>query len=90
MRCNESPERRAGMQFTVVHLQSVLALAKKLLTKDILTFLDEEAQQVSFTHDYFLFYLHLLHIIPIDFAIIFRCTVPAKYIFSRIVHSARR
>lgn len=47
MRCNESPERRAGMQFTVVHLQSVLALAKKLLTKEILTFLDEEAQQVS-------------------------------------------
>ncbi|XP_012059018.1 PREDICTED: phosphatidylinositol 4-kinase alpha [Atta cephalotes] len=46
MRCNESPERRAGMQFTVVHLQSVLALAKKLLTKEILTFLDEEAQQV--------------------------------------------
>lgn len=47
MRCNESPERRAGMQFNVVHLQSVLALAKKLLTKEILTFLDEEAQQVS-------------------------------------------
>ncbi|XP_076762003.1 phosphatidylinositol 4-kinase III alpha isoform X5 [Xylocopa sonorina] len=46
MRCNESPERRAGMQFNVVHLQSVLALAKKLLTKEILTFLDEEAQQV--------------------------------------------
>jgi len=46
MRCNESPERRAGMQFTVVHLQSVLALAKKLLTKEILTFLDEEAQHV--------------------------------------------
>lgn len=49
MRCNESPERRAGMHFSVVHLQSVLALAKKLLTKEILTFLDEEAQQVSFT-----------------------------------------
>jgi len=48
MRCNESPERRAGMQFTVVHLQSVLALAKKLLTKEILTFLDEEAQHVRY------------------------------------------
>ncbi|XP_053985852.1 phosphatidylinositol 4-kinase alpha isoform X1 [Hylaeus volcanicus] len=46
MRCNESPERRAGMQFSVVHLQSVLALAKKLLTKEILTFLDEEANQI--------------------------------------------
>lgn len=48
MRCNESPERRAAMQFNVVHLQSVLALAKKLLTKEILMFLDEETQQVSF------------------------------------------
>lgn len=55
MRCNESPERRAGMQFTVVHLQSVLALAKKLLTKEILTFLDEEAQQVNYLYyrDYY-------------------------------------
>lgn len=47
MRCNESPERRAAaFQFSVVHLQTVLALAKKLLTKEILTFLDEEAQEV--------------------------------------------
>ncbi|XP_012288489.1 phosphatidylinositol 4-kinase alpha [Orussus abietinus] len=46
MRCNESPERRTGLQFSVLHLQSVLALAKKLLTKDVLKFLDEEAQQV--------------------------------------------
>ncbi|XP_015600220.1 phosphatidylinositol 4-kinase alpha isoform X2 [Cephus cinctus] len=46
MRCNESPERRAGLQFSVVHLQSILALAKKLLTKETLAFLDEEAEQV--------------------------------------------
>lgn len=48
MRCNESPEKRTGLLFGIVHLQSVLALAKKLLTKDTLDFLDEEAQQVSF------------------------------------------
>ncbi|CAD6207905.1 GSCOCG00003162001-RA-CDS [Cotesia congregata] len=46
MRCNESPEKRTGLLFGIVHLQSVLALAKKLLTKDTLDFLDEEAQQV--------------------------------------------
>ncbi|XP_023247195.1 phosphatidylinositol 4-kinase alpha isoform X2 [Copidosoma floridanum] len=45
MRCNETTGR-AGLQFSVVHLQSVLSLAKKLLTKETLTFLDEEAQQV--------------------------------------------
>lgn len=46
MRFNESPEKRATLQFSIVHLQSVLALAKKLLTKEMLTFLDDEAQQV--------------------------------------------
>lgn len=46
MRCNESPVKKAGLQFSVVHLQSVLAKAKKLLTKEMLEFLDEEAQEV--------------------------------------------
>ncbi|XP_015519648.1 phosphatidylinositol 4-kinase alpha isoform X1 [Neodiprion lecontei] len=46
MRFTESPEKRATLQLSIVHLQSVLALAKKLLTKDVLTFLDEEAQQI--------------------------------------------
>lgn len=46
MRCNESTQGKMGLQFSVVHLQSVLALAKKLLTKETLSFLDEEAQQV--------------------------------------------
>lgn len=49
MRCNESPEKRMGLQFSIVHLQTVLALAKKLLTKETLAFLDEEAQQVRTT-----------------------------------------
>ncbi|KAK0072236.1 hypothetical protein PV325_011661, partial [Microctonus aethiopoides] len=49
MRCNENPDKRPGMLFSIIHLQSVLALAKKLLTKDILAFLDEESQQVYFS-----------------------------------------
>ncbi|XP_011307555.1 phosphatidylinositol 4-kinase alpha isoform X2 [Fopius arisanus] len=49
MRCNESPEKRTGLLFSIVHLQSVLALAKKLLTKDTLAFLDDEAQQIYFS-----------------------------------------
>lgn len=46
IRQNESLYTRANLQLSIVHLQSVLALAKKLLMKDTLTFLDEEAQQV--------------------------------------------
>lgn len=44
--CNEESECKTGLQFSVVHLQSILALAKKLLTKETLSFLDEEAHQV--------------------------------------------
>lgn len=47
IRQNESLYTRANLQLSIVHLQSVLALAKKLLMKDTLTFLDEEAQQVT-------------------------------------------
>ncbi|CAG2062544.1 unnamed protein product, partial [Timema podura] len=56
MRFAESPEKRAYLQFSIVHLQvnlsineagrSILALAKKLLTKDMLNFLDEQALDV--------------------------------------------
>ncbi|XP_023707312.1 phosphatidylinositol 4-kinase alpha isoform X2 [Cryptotermes secundus] len=46
MRFAESPEKRAILQFSIVHLQSVLALAKKLLTKEMLTFLDDQANDV--------------------------------------------
>lgn len=48
IRQNESPYTRTNLQLSIVHLQSVLALAKKLLMKDTLAFLDEEAQQVIF------------------------------------------
>ena len=47
---NENCLGKINLQFNVIHLQSVLALAKKLLTKETLCFLDEEAQQVTFLH----------------------------------------
>lgn len=53
VRQSESPDRKSSLQFSVVHLQSVLALAKKLLTKDTLAFLDEEAQLVTIFNLYF-------------------------------------
>ena len=53
VRQSESPDRKSSLQFSVVHLQSVLALAKKLLTKDTLAFLDDEAQLVIIFNSYF-------------------------------------
>lgn len=46
MRFSESPEKRINVQFLVAYLQSILTLAKKLLTKDLLAFLDEEAEDI--------------------------------------------
>lgn len=46
MRFSESPERRINVQFYVTYLQSILSLAKKILTKDLLAFLDEEAEDI--------------------------------------------
>ncbi|XP_069357061.1 phosphatidylinositol 4-kinase alpha [Maniola hyperantus] len=46
MRYSESPEKRISVQFYVTYLQSILSLAKKLLTKDLLAFLDEEAEDI--------------------------------------------
>ncbi|XP_053617223.1 phosphatidylinositol 4-kinase alpha isoform X3 [Plodia interpunctella] len=46
MRFSESPEKRINVQFYVTYLQSILSLAKELLTKDLLAFLDEEAEDI--------------------------------------------
>lgn len=42
----ESPEKRANLQFPLMHLQTILAVAKKLLVKDLLNYLDEEAEDI--------------------------------------------
>lgn len=88
MRCNESPERRAGMQFNVVHLQSVLALAKKLLTKEILTFLDEEAQQVC--HITLQYSFSLCACIYFNNFVLSRCTTLDRCKYFLTVRSTRR
>ncbi|XP_063368926.1 phosphatidylinositol 4-kinase alpha isoform X2 [Cydia amplana] len=46
MRFSESPERRINVQFYVRYLQNILSYAKKLLTKELLAFLDEEADDI--------------------------------------------
>lgn len=46
MRFPESPEKRIGVPFYVTYLQSILSLAKKLLTRDLLAFLDEEVEDI--------------------------------------------
>lgn len=46
MRFSESPEKKALLLFPINHLQSILALAKKLLTKDMLAYLDEQSLDV--------------------------------------------
>lgn len=46
MRFSESPEKRINVQFYVTYLQSILSIAKRLLVKKLLAFLDEEAEDV--------------------------------------------
>lgn len=46
MRFSESPEKRINVQFQVTYLQTILSLAKKVLTKDLLAFLDEEVEDI--------------------------------------------
>lgn len=46
MRFSESPEKKAQLLFPIAHLQAILALAKKLLTKEMLMYLDEQAQEI--------------------------------------------
>ncbi|KAG8229861.1 hypothetical protein J437_LFUL009136, partial [Ladona fulva] len=46
MRFSDSSENRINQQYSIVHLQSILAVAKKILTKDMLTFLNEQAAEV--------------------------------------------
>lgn len=46
MRFYETPQRRPEIQFSIQHLQTIFAIAKKLLTKETLEHLDEQAADV--------------------------------------------
>lgn len=46
MRFAESLEKKAYLLFSLSHLQAILALAKKILTKDLLHYLDEQSADV--------------------------------------------
>lgn len=49
MRFYETPEKKPRIQFSIQHLQTVFSIAKKLLTKEILEHLDEQANEVYLT-----------------------------------------
>lgn len=46
MRFYETPQRRPEIQFSIQHLQTIFAIAKKLLTRETLAHLDEQAADV--------------------------------------------
>lgn len=46
MRFYEIPQRQPDIQFSIQHLQTIFAIAKKLLTKETLEHLDEQAADV--------------------------------------------
>lgn len=45
MRFYETPEKKLKIQFKIQYLQSVFAIAKKLLTEETLAHLDEQAKE---------------------------------------------
>lgn len=50
MRTYDTPEKRSKIQFTTRHLQEIFAIAKKLLTKEFLEHLDEQASDIFALH----------------------------------------
>nr|XP_029724206.1 phosphatidylinositol 4-kinase alpha isoform X2 [Aedes albopictus] len=50
MRFCDSPEKKNRLQFPINHLQAIFALAKKLLTKETLEHLDEQAGDIYSLH----------------------------------------
>lgn len=50
MRFNETPEKKQKIQFKIQYLQSIFAIAKKLLTKETLEHLDEQASDIYSLH----------------------------------------
>lgn len=50
MRFVETPEKKLKIQFKIQYLQSIFAIAKKLLTKETLEHLDEQASDIYSLH----------------------------------------
>lgn len=50
MRFFETPQKRPEIQFPIQHLQTIFAIAKKLLTKETLEHLDEQAGDIYALH----------------------------------------
>lgn len=50
MRFYETPEKKQRIHFKIQHLQSIFAIAKRLLTKETLEFLDEQANDIYSLH----------------------------------------
>lgn len=50
MRFYETPEKKGRIYFPIQHLQTIFAIAKKLLTKEILEHLDEQAGDIYSLH----------------------------------------
>lgn len=50
MRFYETPQKKPEIQFAIQHLQTIFAIAKKLLTKETLEHLDEQAGDIYSLH----------------------------------------
>lgn len=50
MRFYDTPEKKLKIQFKIQYLQSIFAIAKKLLTKETLEHLDEQASDIYSLH----------------------------------------
>lgn len=50
MRFNDTPEKKFRIQFPIQHLQKIFGIAKKLLTKELLEHLDEQASDIHSMH----------------------------------------
>lgn len=50
MRFFDTPEKKPKISFPIQHLQTIFSIAKKLLTKEILEYLDEQASDIFSLH----------------------------------------
>lgn len=50
MRFYDTPEKKTKIQFPIQHLQTIFSISKKLLTKELLEHLDEQAEDIYALH----------------------------------------